>query len=79
MSMGRGPEGAASASCGEADGVKSGSKAVTSACQRQALRQAAGRGQWIAAATMMLIPRHIAATTKARAWFCFSTISRHRS
>ncbi len=35
--------------------------------------------QWMAAATMMLMPRHIAATTMARALFCFSTISRHRS
>ena len=35
--------------------------------------------QWIAAATMMLMPRHMAATTMPRALFCFSTISRHRS
>ena len=35
--------------------------------------------QWIAAATMMLMPRHIAATTSASARFCFSTISIHRS
>ncbi len=34
---------------------------------------------WIAAATMMLMPRHIAATTIARALFCFSTISAQRS
>ena len=33
----------------------------------------------VAAATMMLIPRHMAATTMARALFWFSTISRHRS
>ncbi|MNS62532.1 hypothetical protein D3C72_955970 [compost metagenome] len=46
------------------------------------IRGARGQGrvaQWIAAATMTLMPRHMAATTSASALFCFSTISPHRS
>ena len=33
----------------------------------------------MAAATMMLMPRHMAATTIASALLCFSTISAHMS
>src|SRR2546427_5643192 len=38
-----------------------------------------GPVQWMAAATMMLMPRHMAATTMASALLCFSTISDRKS
>ena len=46
----------------------------------QTAKEIAGQsGLWMAAATMIEMPRHMAATTKASARLCFSTISAHRS